>query len=193
MSSPGAGKTSLILRTIEALAHDLRIAVIEADLDSTVDADKVAAAGVPAVQIETAGFCHVDATMVTAALASLSLDSLDLLLLENVGNLVCTAQHDTGAHRNVAILSVPEGDDKPLKYPVMFQAADLVLINKTDYTELADFDLDAVRRRIAVLNRVAPVLPVCCRTGEGIDAWLAWLRGTLPPPRDFLDRAPPSA
>ena len=172
MASPGGGKTSLILRTIQELRSEFRIAVVEADIDSTVDADKVTAVGIEAVQIETGGFCHVDATMVQAALAELRLDDLDLILLENVGNLICTAQHDAGAHVNVALLSLPEGDDKPLKYPIMFAAADIVIINKTDYAEIAEFDIDAVRHRIAQLNPRAEVLPVSCRTGDGIGAWI---------------------
>ncbi len=179
MSSPGSGKTSLILKTIEALRAQYRIAVIEADMDSTVDADKMTAVGIPSVQIETGGFCHVEAAMTQAALEQLSLAEIDLLFLENVGNLICTAQHDTGAHVNVAILSVPEGDDKPLKYPAMFAAVDAVIINKIDYFELADFDLQAVRDRIRVLNRDAEILPVSCRTGEGLPGWVSWIQGAI--------------
>ena len=175
MSSPGSGKTSLILKTIEALRSRFRIAVIEADLDSTVDADKMTAVEIPAVQIETGGFCHVDATMTQSAIAQLHESEIDLLFLENVGNLICTAQHDTGAHLNLAILSVPEGDDKPLKYPVMFAAADAVIINKTDFLQLTDFDMQAVRERIRVLNPEAPVLPLSCTTGDGFGAWIDWL------------------
>lgn len=179
MSSPGSGKTSLILRTLERLAANYRTAVIEADIDSTVDADKVTAAGVAAVQIETGGFCHVEAAMTGSALEKLDLDELDLVLLENVGNLICTAQHDTGAHTSIAILSVPEGDDKPLKYPPMFIAADAVLINKTDYLPLTDFNMDAVRDRIRKLNPGAPVIPLSCRTGEGVDEWISWLEAAI--------------
>jgi hydrogenase nickel incorporation protein HypB len=179
MSSPGSGKTSLILKTIDALQERYRIAVIEADIDSTVDADKMTAVGIPAVQIETGGFCHVEASMTQVALGQLALPEIDLLFLENVGNLICTAQHDTGAHINVAILSVPEGDDKPLKYPVMFRAADAVIINKTDYLVLADFDIQAVRERIRVLNPDAPILPVSCRTGDGLDRWVAWIQDAI--------------
>lgn len=179
MSSPGSGKTSLILRTIEALRTQYRIAVIEADIDSTVDADKMTAVGIPAVQIETGGFCHVEAAMTQAALEQLSLPEIDLLFLENVGNLICTAQHDTGAHVNVAILSVPEGDDKPLKYPTMFAAVEAVLINKIDYLELTDFDMQAVRDRIRVLNRDAKILPVSCKTGEGLQEWVSWIQSLI--------------
>ena len=179
MSSPGSGKTSLILKTIEALRTQFRIAVIEADLDSTVDADKMTAIGIPAVQIETGGFCHVDATMTQAALEQLALREIDLLFLENVGNLICTAQHDTGAHINVAILSVPEGDDKPLKYPVMFRVAGAVIINKIDFLEITNFDMQAVRERIRVLNPDAEILPVSCTTGVGIDQWIRWLTDAI--------------
>ena len=175
MSSPGSGKTSVILRTIEALRDRYSIAVVEADIDSTVDADRIAAVGIPAVQIETGGFCHVEAAMMEAAVTGMDLDALDLIILENVGNLICTAQHDTGAHLCVAILSFPEGDDKPLKYPIMFRAADAVIVNKTDYGNLAEFDLEAARRRIEVLNPGVPLIPLSCRTGAGVDAWIAWL------------------
>ena len=179
MSSPGSGKTSMILATIAALRDRCRIGVIEADLDGTVDADKVTAVGIPAVQIETGGFCHVDAFMTRAALAELGSTELDMILLENVGNLICTAQSQTGAQINVAILSVPEGDDKPLKYPVMFRAVDVVLLNKIDYLQIAEFDVDAVRERIRVLNPAAAVIPLSCRTGEGLDAWIAWLENAI--------------
>lgn len=175
MASPGAGKTSLILATIERVRERRRIAVIEADLDSTVDADKITAVGLPAVQLETGGYCHVDARMAAAALGELDLEATDLLFLENVGNLICTAQSATGAHLNVAILSVPEGDDKPLKYPVMFRYADAVILNKLDYRTVADFDLDAFSERVRTLNRRAPIFPVSCKTANGIDAWVAWL------------------
>ena len=175
MASPGGGKTSLILKTIEALRETSRMAVIEADLDSTVDADKMTAAGIPAVQIETGGFCHVDAAMTRAAAAQLPLDDLDLVFLENVGNLICTAQSATGAHVNVAILSVPEGDDKPLKYPVMFRVADAIVVNKIDYLKLTEFDMHELSARIRMLNPNAAILPLSCRTGVGVDAWVAWL------------------
>lgn len=180
MASPGAGKTSLIIRTIERLREQFRIAVIEADLDSTVDADKITALGLPAVQLETGGYCHVDARMTDAALEHLDLENTDLLFLENVGNLICTAQSDTGAHLNVAILSVPEGDDKPLKYPVMFSYADIILLNKSDYLELEEFDLEAFRQRVATLNPAAPVCPLSCRTGRGLDEWVHLLMERIP-------------
>lgn len=154
----------------------LRIGVIEADLDSTVDADKVAALGIPAVQLETGGYCHVDARMTDSALRELDLENLDLLFLENVGNLICTAQSETGAHLNLAVLSVPEGDDKPLKYPVMFRYADVMILNKADYLAFGDFDRDAFEERVRVLNSNAPMFTVSCRTGAGIAEWSEWLR-----------------
>lgn len=179
MASPGGGKTSLILQTIARLGDAIRIGVIEADLDSTVDSDKIATVGVPAVQIETGGFCHVDAAMVDRALESLDLERIDLVIVENVGNLVCPAQSDTGAHANVVILSVPEGDDKPLKYPTMFTVAHAVVVNKIDYTEIADFDRAAFRERVAPLNPDAPVFELSCTTGAGVDPWIAWVQGRL--------------
>jgi len=179
MSSPGSGKTSLLLRTIEALADRCRLAVVEADLDSTVDADKIAAAGVPAVQLRTGGFCHVEAAMVERALAHLEPAALDLIVIENVGNLVCPAQSDTGAHANVVVLSVPEGDDKPLKYPVIFAGCDLVVVNKIDYLSVESFDCAAFKSRVARLNPTAPVCELSCRTGEGLACWFEWLEDRL--------------
>lgn len=176
MASPGGGKTSLILRTIEALRGDFEIAVIEADLDSTVDSEKVAAVGVQAVQIETGGFCHVDAAMACRAIEELGEDHYDLLVIENVGNLVCPAQSDTGAHANAVILSVPEGDDKPLKYPLVFAAADIVVVNKIDYLSVADFDMAAFSERARSLNATAPICELSCKTGAGLDRWIEWVR-----------------
>lgn len=176
MSSPGSGKTSLILRTIEGLGGSLRIGVIEADIDSTVDAEKVASRGIPAVQLRTGGFCHLDAAMVARGLDALPLDGLDLVIIENVGNLVCPAEFDTGAHRNAMILSVPEGDDKPLKYPLMFSLCDLLVINKIDYLPLSDFNRAALRERVLALNPRIGILEASCRTGAGIDGWIDWLR-----------------
>jgi hydrogenase nickel incorporation protein HypB len=180
MSSPGSGKTSLILRTIEALRGSYRLAVIEADLDSTVDADKIASVGIPAVQLRTGGFCHVEALMVEQALASLNPEELDLIVIENVGNLVCPAQSDTGAHASALILSVPEGDDKPLKYPLAFAASQVVVLNKTDYLGFEAFDVQAFRNRVARLNPQAPIIELSCRSGAGLDGWVAWLEGRLP-------------
>ncbi|MFW5710828.1 MAG: hydrogenase nickel incorporation protein HypB [Spirochaetota bacterium] len=175
MSSPGAGKTSLILRTAEELKQSLRIAVVEADMDSQVDAEKLLAAGVPAVQLRTGGFCHADAHMISKTLPALELDRSDLLILENVGNLICPAQTDTGAHLNVMILSVPEGDDKPLKYPLMFRQCEALVVNKTDYLRMGDFDMEALRRRVANLNPDMQIFEVSCKTGRGLADWSEWL------------------
>jgi len=179
MSSPGSGKTSLIVRTIQGLGTPSRTAVIEGDIDSIVDAETVAREGVPAVQLRTGGACHLDAAMVEAALREIPLDSLDLLIIENIGNLVCPAEFDTGAAINVMILSVPEGDDKPLKYPLMFTVCDALVVNKIDYLQLADFDLPALRERVRKLNPRIRIFEVSCRTGEGIPAWTGWLRGEI--------------
>jgi hydrogenase nickel incorporation protein HypB len=176
MSSPGSGKTSLILRTIEGLKDTLKMGVIEADIDSVVDAEKVAARGIPAVQLRTGGFCHLDATMVTQGIDAMPVSGLDLVIIENVGNLVCPAEFDTGAHRNVMILSVPEGDDKPLKYPLMFSICDVLLVNKMDYIALSDFDLGALRQRAAALNPGIKIFEISCKTGSGIEAWTSWLK-----------------
>jgi hydrogenase nickel incorporation protein HypB len=175
MGSPGCGKTSLILQTIAALSARYRIAVVEADIDSMVDADKVAAAGVRAVQIRTGGFCHVEAAMMDQALDALPLDELDLIILENIGNLVCPAETDTGAHKNVVILSVPEGDDKPLKYPLIFTVGDALVVNKIDYLDLAEFDQARLVERVHALNERIQIFPVSCRTGAGMAAWTGWL------------------
>lgn len=177
MSSPGAGKTSLILKTLEALKNELRIGIIEADIDSMVDAEKVAAQGAATVQLRTGGFCHLDASMVEKGLNSMDLGELDLIIIENVGNLVCPAEFDTGAIKNVMILSVPEGDDKPLKYPLMFSVCDVLLVNKMDYLHLSDFDVEAMRQRVLNLNRQIEIFEVSAKTGEGIEAWTNWLKG----------------
>jgi hydrogenase nickel incorporation protein HypB len=179
MSSPGSGKTSLILRTLRALKGAFRIAVIEGDIDAMVDAEKVASEGVPAVQIRTGGACHLDAPMIAAALKELDLAALDCILIENVGNLVCPAEFDTGAARRAVILSVPEGDDKPLKYPLIFSVSDLLVINKTDYLEGSDFDIAALRERVLRLNPGIRILSLSCRTGEGVSEWLRWLAGEI--------------
>ena len=179
MSSPGSGKTSLILRTAEGLKGCLRLGVIEADIDSTVDAEKVAARGIPAIQLRTGGFCHLDATMVTQGIDAMAVNEFDLVIIENVGNLVCPAEFDTGAHKNVMILSVPEGDDKPLKYPLMFSLCDLLLVNKIDYLSLSDFDMAALRGRALALNPRITILEVSCKTGAGIEGWIDWLKGEV--------------
>ena len=179
MSSPGSGKTSLILQTIAGLKDSVKLGVIEADIDSMVDAEKVAAKGIRAVQLKTGGFCHLDATMVTQGIDALSVSDLDLVIIENVGNLVCPAEFDTGAHKNVMILSVPEGDDKPLKYPLMFSICDVLLVNKIDYMSMSDFDLEAMRKRVLALNPRITIFEVSCKTGAGIEAWVNWLKDEL--------------
>ncbi len=176
MSSPGSGKTSLIVRTLEHFRETYRMAVIEGDVDSAVDAERVAREGVPAVQIQTGGSCHLTAAMVEKGLQALVLDDVDLLLLENIGNLICPVGSDTGAHLNVALLSVPEGDDKPLKYPRIFQTADAFIVNKTDTLELFDFDVETFSGRVRRLNPKAPVFEVSCKTGDGVGVWCRWLR-----------------
>jgi hydrogenase nickel incorporation protein HypB len=176
MSSPGSGKTSLILRTAEGLHGSVRLGVIEADIDSTVDAEKVAARGIPAIQLRTGGFCHLDATMVTQGIDALAAGEFDLIIIENVGNLVCPAEFDTGAHKNVMILSVPEGDDKPLKYPLMFTVCDVLLVNKIDYLSLSDFDMAALRQRVQALNPDMRIIEISCKTGVGIGDWIDWLK-----------------
>ena len=176
MASPGAGKTSLILRTIDALKSDYRIGVIEADIDSIVDSETVIKHGVKAVQLRTGGFCHVDATMVSQCLDALEVDELDLIILENVGNLVCPAEFDTGATKKAMILSVPEGDDKPLKYPLMFSISDVLVINKTDAMGIFEFDIKAVKKRIQPLNPHMKMIPLSCKNGDGVDEWVHWLR-----------------
>ena len=174
MASPGAGKTSLILRTAEALAGRLRLGVIEGDVASRVDADKVAAHGIPVVQIHTGG-CHLDAPMVRAALPQLPLDRIDLLLIENVGNLICPVEFRLGEHLRVVISSLPEGHDKPYKYPGIFTVVDAVVINKADLAPYVDFDMADFRRVVGGLNPSAQFFPVSCRTGEGVSAWADWL------------------
>ncbi|MDJ0905661.1 MAG: hydrogenase nickel incorporation protein HypB [Woeseiaceae bacterium] len=177
MSSPGAGKTALLEATIEALGGDLRIAVVEGDLETENDAERIRAKGVPAIQITTGSACHLDAHMVHDALHELELDDVDVLFIENVGNLVCPASFDLGQHINVALLSTPEGDDKPAKYPVMFRAADLVLVTKSDLLEvLDDFDPDAAERHVREIANPAPLLKLSARTGLGMDGWLEWIR-----------------
>jgi hydrogenase nickel incorporation protein HypB len=176
MASPGAGKTSLIMATVRALKSEFRIAGVDGDIATSIDADRVAALGVPAVQINTGGACHLDAVMLRGALTQLSLPELDLLVVENVGNLVCPSGFRLGVHRSVLIASVPEGDDKPYKYPVMYQGVDAVVLNKMDVLEAFDFDMDYFRRGVEVLNPGLDFFPVSCRTGQGLQAWLDWVR-----------------
>lgn len=176
MASPGAGKTSLILRTIETLAGRLRLAVVEGDTAPvTIDADKISAQGVPAVQINTGGDCHLDAVMFQAALPQFDLEQLDLLIVENVGNLICPASFQLGTHRNVLIASAPEGDDKPYKYPNIYRGVDALIINKIDLLPYVSFDMDYFRRGVEALNPGLAAFPLSCRTGEGLEAWTTWL------------------
>jgi hydrogenase nickel incorporation protein HypB len=176
MSSPGSGKTSLIVETIRHLKNDLRIGVIEGDIESIVDSEKIAAEGIPAVQLRTGGACHLDAPMIDEALKTMDLDALDLVVIENVGNLVCPAEFDTGASRRVMILSVPEGDDKVLKYPLMFSVCDALVVNKIDYLNLSDFDVARLKERVRKLNPRIQVFETSCRTGEGLDDWCEWVK-----------------
>ena len=176
MSSPGAGKTALLEATLERLAGRLKVAVIEGDLETENDAERIRRHGVPVVQITTGTACHLDAHLVHRALHGLDLTGIDLLLIENVGNLVCPASFDLGQHRNVTLLSIPEGHDKPAKYPVMFRAADLLLISKVDLSPvMPEFDIPAAERRFRELANPAPVLQVSAKQGAGLDAWIAWL------------------
>ena len=179
MASPGAGKTSLIMRTIEALKGEVRIGVIEGDIATTIDAERIAALDVPVVQINTGGECHLDAAMLQNALPRLALDQLDLLIVENVGNLVCPAVFKLGVHRNVLIASVPEGADKPYKYPVMYRGVDALVLNKMDVLAAFDFDVAYFRRGVEVLNPGLAFFPLSCKTGEGVAAWLDWVRGEV--------------
>lgn len=190
MSSPGSGKTALLEATIDALGGELRIGVIEGDLETENDAERIRARGVPAVQIATGTACHLDAHMVHDALHHLDLDGLDILFIENVGNLVCPASFDLGHHRNVTLLSVTEGDDKPAKYPVMFRAADLMLLTKADLLAvLDDFDPERATRCLRELANPAPVFNLSARKGLGLDAWLDWLRSEITAQRERRARS----
>ena len=176
MSSPGSGKTTTLLRTVERLKNDLRIGVMEADIDSDVDAAAMAGAGVRSIQLHTGGMCHLDADMTRQGLQALGTAGLDLVVLENVGNLVCPAEFDTGAVKNAMILSVPEGHDKPLKYPLMFSICDVLLVNKIDVAPYFNFDLDKCIERVKKLNPNIQVFPISALKGEGIEPWADWLR-----------------
>ena len=175
MSSPGSGKTTTLTRTIEALKDKYRIGVMEADIDSDVDAKTIAQTGVKSIQLHTGGMCHLDADMTRQGLRELGLEDVDFAILENVGNLVCPAEFDTGSTKNAMILSVPEGHDKPLKYPLMFSICDVVLINKIDVMPYFDFDLEKCKEYIHMRNPKAQVIPICAKTGEGIEEWTKWL------------------
>ncbi len=177
MSSPGSGKTTTLTRTVEKLSGGLRIGIMEADIDSDVDAERISRTGVEKViQLHTGGMCHLDADMTRQGLDEMGTDGLDLVVLENVGNLVCPAEFDTGAAKNAMILSVPEGHDKPLKYPLIFQVCDALIINKTDVLPYFDFDMDKVTEFAKMRNPDIKIFPISAKTGEGVDTWCAWLR-----------------
>jgi hydrogenase nickel incorporation protein HypB len=175
MASPGAGKTSLIERTVVALSGRLRLAVVDGDVASSLDAERAAAAGATAVQINTGGECHLDAVMLRDALEELTLEEIDLLLVENVGNLICPASFQLGTHKSVLIASVPEGDDKPYKYPAMYRDVDALVINKIDLLPYVDFDMEYFRSGVEALSPGLVTFPISCRTEEGLDRWLSWL------------------
>jgi hydrogenase nickel incorporation protein HypB len=179
MSSPGAGKTSLILQTIARLKDKVRIAVIEGDIASTIDADKIGKTEIPVVQINTGGACHLDANMINNALDNLSLKDIDLLFIENVGNLVCPAEFKLGAHKQMMLLSTPEGDDKPYKYPLMFTESEVIVLNKIDLLPHLDFDVKAFEKAVRGINPGVKIFPVSCKTGEGLDDWISWLEAAL--------------
>ena len=179
MSSPGAGKTTLLSRTIDALAGEMKIGVIEADVDSAVDAETVRMHGAKAVQVHTGGMCHLDAGMTDQGLTELGYEGLDLVFIENVGNLICPAEFDTGAAVKAMILSTPEGHDKPLKYPLMFEVSDVVQVSKVDVAPYFDFDMDEFEKNVRLRNKDVQILPLSAKTGEGMDAWLDWLRAQV--------------
>jgi len=179
MSSPGSGKTTTVLRTIEALQNEMNIGILEADIDSDVDAHKVSQTGVKVIQLHTGGMCHLDADMTRQGLKGLGTDNIDFAILENVGNLVCPAEFDTGSSKNAMILSIPEGDDKPLKYPLMFSIVDVLLVNKIDAADYFEFDMEAVKERVKKLNPNIKVIPISAKTGEGIGEWADWIRGQI--------------
>lgn len=175
MASPGAGKTSLIERTVPGLDGQLKLAVVDGDVATSIDADRAAAAGAVAVQVNTGGQCHLDAVMLRGALEQIDLSQIDLLIVENVGNLICPASFQLGTHRNVLIASVPEGDDKPYKYPAMYRDVDALVINKVDLAPYVEFDMDYFVRGVELLSPGLTTFPLSCRTGEGLDAWLEWI------------------
>jgi len=179
MSSPGSGKTTTVLRTIESLNEEMRIGILEADIDSDVDAVTVAKSGTKVIQLHSGGMCHLDASMTRQGLEGLGIDDLDIVILENIGNLICTAEFDTGASKNAMILSVPEGDDKPLKYPAMFSMVDVLLVNKIDAMEFFDFNLEQLKEHVDKLNPKIKIIPISAKTGEGIEEWTNWLRSEV--------------
>jgi len=176
MSSPGSGKTTTLVKTINALKDELKIGVMEADIDSDVDAATIAETGTKVIQLHTGGMCHLDADMTKQGLEGMGVEGLDLAILENVGNLVCPAEFDTGSSKNAMILSIPEGDDKPLKYPLMFSIVQVLLINKIDVLEYFDFDLEACIERVRKINPDVKIIPICAKTGEGIEEFADWIR-----------------
>lgn len=179
MASPGAGKTSVIMETVKALRDEYQIAYIDGDIATSIDADKVGTLEIPALQINTGGQCHLDANMIQGALPELSLESVDILLVENVGNLVCPTSFQLGIHRNVLIASVPEGDDKPYKYPGMYQGVDAMLLNKMDVLDAFDFNMAYFRQGVEILNPGISFFPVSCKTNEGMEEWLNWIRNEV--------------
>ena len=179
MASPGAGKTSLIEKTVENLRQELRLAVIDGDIATSIDADRAAAAGAQAVQINTGGDCHLDAVMLQGALQQLDLTTVDLLIVENVGNLICPSNFKLGTHKSVLVASIPEGADKPYKYPGMYRGVDALVINKIDLLPYIDFDMNYFRRGVEALNPGLITFTISCRTGEGLDGWVAWVREQL--------------
>lgn len=179
MGSPGAGKTSTLLKTIEALKGEYRIGVMEADVDSDVDAKTISETGVKVIQLHTGGSCHMDSAMTKQGVEGLGIEDLDVVILENIGNLVCPAEFDVGAARKVTMLSVPEGDDKPLKYPLMFQVTDVLLINKIDAMPVFDFSMDKLKDNLKNLNKDISIFPISAATGEGVDEWTRWLKADI--------------
>ena len=179
MSSPGSGKTTALVSTIKALKDDIKIGVLEADIDSDVDAKTVQEAGAKAIQLHTGGLCHLDATMTKQGIDELGVEDVELVFLENIGNLICPAGYDTGAMKNVAILSVPEGDDKPLKYPKIFGKVDVLIVSKIDALEHFDFKFDLLEERVRKLNKDIIIFPISAKTGEGVEAWTNWIREEL--------------
>lgn len=179
MASPGAGKTSLIEHTIKALSDQIKLAVVDGDVATSIDADRAAAAGATAVQINTGGECHLDAVMLQGALDKFDLELIDLLIVENVGNLICPMSFQLGTHRNILIASIPEGDDKPYKYPGMYRGVDALVINKVDLLPYVPFDMEYFQKGVEILNPGLVTFPLSCRTGEGLEAWIAWIRDLI--------------
>jgi hydrogenase nickel incorporation protein HypB len=179
MASPGAGKTTFVLATLEGIGEDYRVAVVEGDVASKVDAERIKKTGTPVVQINTGGACHLESRMIQKALAHFDLSELDVIIIENVGNLVCPAEFPLGERYRVAILSVPEGDDKPEKYPLMFHQSDVLIVSKVDLLELSNFDLEKVKRTVTALNSKIKIFTVSCQTGQGVDDWLTWLKDEI--------------